>query len=85
MTMRTTGKKRAIRTAIHRLGLRTMPKGVVDVLAQQGIQVDEECVRQGWFELLKKATQARAGELTRPGPSPAVRRRPQGFPGRRGK
>ena len=81
--MRTTGKKRAIRHTFFRLGLHTTPKNIVDALAQQGVLVDEELVRQVRFELLKKATQARAGELTRPGPSPAMRRRPQGFPGQR--
>ncbi len=82
--MRTTGKKRAIRNALHRLGLHTTPKGVVDALAQQGVRVDEPLVRQVRLEVLKEGTEARVGKAPKPVPSPAVRRRPQGFPGRRG-
>jgi hypothetical protein len=80
--MRTTGTKRAIRSAFFRLGLHTTSKGVVDALAQQGVLADEELVQQVRFELLKETTGARVGTVSRPVPSPAVRRRPQGFPGR---
>ena len=82
--MRTTSKKRAIRNALYRLGLHTTPKGVVDALEQQGILVDAELVRQVRFELLKETTGARIGKVARAVPSPAVRRCPKGFPGRRG-
>jgi len=34
------------------------------------------------FELLNETTEAGVGKASRPVPSPAVRRRPQGFPGR---
>ena len=78
--MRTTGKKRAIRNAFFRLGLHTPPKGIVDALAQQGIQVNEQLVRQVHFELRKETTEARTAKVHRPVPPPAVRRRPQGFP-----
>jgi hypothetical protein len=78
--MGTTGKKRAIRNAFFRLGLHTPPKGIVDALAQQGIQVNEQLVRQVHFELLKETTEARTATVHRPVPPPAVRRRPQGFP-----
>ena len=78
--MRTTGKKRAIRNAFHRLGLHATAKGVVHALAQQGIQVDEELVRQVWIELVRETTGARVGKASRPVSSPAVRRCPQGFP-----
>jgi hypothetical protein len=78
--MRTTGKKRAIRNAFHRLGLHATAKGVVHALAQQGIQVDEELVRQVHFELRKETTEARTAKVHRPVPPPAVRRCPQGFP-----
>jgi hypothetical protein len=36
--MRTSGLKRAVRNALFRLGLHTTPKGIVDALAQQGVQ-----------------------------------------------
>jgi hypothetical protein len=78
--MRTTGKKRAIRNALYRLGLHTTPKAVAHALWQQGIQVDEQLVRQVHFELLKETTKARTAKVHRPVPPPAVRRRPQGFP-----
>jgi hypothetical protein len=83
--MRTTGKKRAIMNALSRLGLHTTPKAIVHALMQQGISVDEELVRQVRIELLKENTGARVTEVSRSLPSPAVRRRPQGFPGRRGR
>jgi hypothetical protein len=83
-TMRTTGKKRAIRNAFYRLGLHTTPKGVVEALAQQGIKVDEELVRQVRFDMLKEGTGGRIATVSRPVPSPGVRRCPKGFPGRRG-
>jgi hypothetical protein len=82
--MRTTGKRQAIRNALFRLGLQTPPKVVVHALAQQGVQVSEELVRQVRVELLKEATRATAVRVPRPVPLPAVRRCPQGFPGRRG-
>lgn len=81
--MRTTGKKRAIRNAFFRLGLHTTPKAVVYALAQQGVRVDEELVRRVRFELLEETTGERIAGFTRPVTSPAVRRRPQAFPGRR--
>jgi hypothetical protein len=80
--MRTTGKKRAIRNAFIRLGLHTTPKGVVHALRQEGIQVDEEVVRQVRIELLRETTEARTAKIHSQGSSPAVRRRPQGFPRR---
>ncbi len=81
--MRTTGKKRAIRNALDRLGLHATPKAVVHAFREQGVVVDEELVRRVRFEVLKEST-ARHADLPRPVPSPGVRRRPQGFPGRRG-
>jgi hypothetical protein len=80
--MRTTGKKRAIHYAFFRLGLHTTPKAVVHALREQGIQVDEELVRQVRIKLVKETNGARIGKSTKPVPSPAVRRRPQGFPER---
>jgi hypothetical protein len=80
--MRTTGTKRAIRNAFFRLGLHATPKAVAQALTDQAVQVDEELVRQVRFEMLKEATGGRVGKVPRPVPSPAVRRRPQGFPGR---
>jgi hypothetical protein len=80
--MRTTRQKRAIRNALFRLGLHATPKAVAHALAQQGVQVDEECVRLVRFEMLKETTGGRLTEVPRPVPAPAVRRRPQGFPGR---
>jgi hypothetical protein len=80
--MRTTGRKRAIRNAIFRLGLHATPKAVVHALREQGIQVDAELVRQVQFEMLKETTRARIGKIARPVRSPVVRRRPQGFPRR---
>jgi hypothetical protein len=82
--MRTTGKKRAIRNALSRLGLHATPKAVVHALREQGVQVAEELVRQVRFELLKEATRARNAEVPRPVPPPGVPRRPKGFPGRQG-
>jgi len=82
--MRTTRTKRAIRDAFFRLGLHATPRAVVHALAQQGVQVAEEFVRQVRFELLKEATRATVAGVPRPAPSPGVRRRPKGFPGRRG-
>jgi hypothetical protein len=83
--MRTTGKKRAIRFAFFRLGLHATPKAVVHALSEQGIQVDEELVHQVRIGLLKETTRRRIVVVPRQMPSPAVRRRPQGFPGRRGR
>jgi len=80
--MGTTGKKRAIKSGLYRLGLHTTPKGVVDALAQQGVQVDEELVRQVRFEMLKETTGAKGVKGIRPVPSAAVRRCPKGFPER---
>jgi hypothetical protein len=82
--MRTTGKKRAIRSALQRLGLHTTPKAVAHALMQQGIVVDEGLVRRVRLDLLKGRTTSRFAEVPRPVPSPAVRRRPQRFPSRRG-
>ena len=82
--MRTTGTKRAIRTAFFRLGLHTTPKALVHALREQGVQVGAELVRQVRIEVLKEATGARVAKVPRPVPSPGVRRRPKGFPGRRG-
>jgi hypothetical protein len=79
-TIRTTDKKRAIRNAFHRLGLHATAKAVVHALAQQGIRVNEQIVRQAKFELVKETTGARVAKVSRPVTSPAVRRRPQGFP-----
>jgi hypothetical protein len=82
--MRTAGKVRAIRNAFFRLGLHATPRAVVHALAQQGIQVDEGLVRQVPFEFLKGSTGARVGKASRPVKLPAVWRRSEGFPGRRG-
>ena len=78
--MRTTGTRRAIRNALFRLGLHTTPKGIVDALAQQGIQVSEELGRQVRIEMLKKTQRA----VLSPDPVPvsSVRRCPKGFPRR---
>jgi hypothetical protein len=78
--MRTTGKKRTIRNAFFCLGLHAPPKAVAHALREQGIQVDEQLVRQVHFELLKETTEARTAKVHRPVPPPAVRRCPQGFP-----
>ena len=78
--MRTPDTRRAIRNALYRLGLHATPKAVVHALRQQGIQVDEELVRQVRIELVGETTGARVGKASRPVSSPAVRRRPQGFP-----
>jgi hypothetical protein len=83
--MRTAGQKRAICAAFSRLGLHATPAAVVQSLAQQGVLVGEELVRQVRFELLEEATGAAAGRGPRPVPPPGVRRRPKGFPGRQGK
>jgi hypothetical protein len=80
--MRTAGKKRAVRSALFRLGLHATPKAVADALAQQGVRVDEELVRRVRIELLKESTGATVAKVCGPPPSPAVRRRPQGFPRR---
>jgi hypothetical protein len=69
----------AIRNALFRHALQTTAKGIVDALAQQGIQVDERVVRQVGFKLLKKTTEARVRKVSWPGQTPAVRC-PQGFP-----
>jgi hypothetical protein len=81
--MHSTGKKQAIRNAFFRLGLHATPKAVIHALSKQGIQVDEQLARQVRIELLKETAGARVGKAARPVPSPAVRRRPQGFRGRR--
>jgi hypothetical protein len=80
--MRTAGKKRAIRNAFFRLGLHTTSKGIVAALAQHGVPVDEELVRQVRFEMLKENTRARVVKASRPVMSPAMPHRPQGLPGR---
>jgi hypothetical protein len=82
--MRTTGLKRAVQNALFRLGLHTTPKGIVDALAQQGVQVSEEFVRQVRIELLKGSAKGKVvAGASRPLGPPGVRRRPQGFPGKR--
>src|SRR5690348_9989465 len=78
--MRTTSTKRAIQNAFFRLGLHATPKAVVHALQEQGVQVDEELVRQVRIEMLKETTGAKVGKASRPVPSPDVRRRPEGFP-----
>jgi hypothetical protein len=80
--MRTAALKRAIHSAFFRLGLHATPKAAAHVLSQQCVQVDEQLVRQVRIELLNESTGARAGKVSRPAPSPVVRRRPQGFPKR---
>jgi hypothetical protein len=80
--MRTTGRRRAIRSAFGRLGLHTTPKAVVQALTKQDIHVDEQLVREVRCEMLKERTRAKLGKQSRPVLSPAVRRRPQGFPKR---
>ena len=72
--MRTTGKKRAIRNAFFRLGLHARPKAVVQAWMQQGAQVDEELLRQVRIEMLKETTGARLSKVSRPVPSPVLRR-----------
>jgi len=54
ITMRRTCTKQAVRHAFYRLGLHTRSKAVVHVLLEQGVQVDEELVRQVRFEMLKE-------------------------------
>jgi hypothetical protein len=80
-----TGKKRAIRNALYHLGLHATPKGVVDALAQLGIQVDEELVRLVRFEMLREISRARVGKAPTPATSPVVRYRPRTFPARQGR
>jgi len=80
--MRRVSTKRAIRNTLYRLGLHTTPKAVVHALAQQGIQVSEELVRQVRFEMLNETAGEKFAGVSRPVPSPAVRRCPQGFPAR---
>jgi hypothetical protein len=80
--MRTTGKKQGIKNAFHRLGLHATATAVVHALAQQGIVVDEELVRLVRLGLLKETTNSRFAKVAMPISSPAVRRCPQGFPGR---
>jgi len=64
--MRTTGMKRAIRNAFFRLGPHVWPKGIVEALRAQGIQVDEERVRQVRIEMLKETMGARISKGARP-------------------
>jgi hypothetical protein len=80
--MRTAGKNRAIKNAFYRLGMHVKPPAVVQALAEQGVVVEEEMVRLVQFELLKDRTTGRVARISRPVPPRAVRRRPQGFPGR---
>jgi hypothetical protein len=80
--MRTTSTKRAIRNILYRLGLHTTPKAVVHALAPLGVRVSEELVRQVRFEMLNETVGERFAGVSRPVSSPALRRRPQGFPGR---
>jgi hypothetical protein len=77
-----TSTRRAIRNTFYRVGLHTKPKRIVHILAQQGVRVSEELVRQVRFEMLNETAGKRFAGVSRPVPSPAVRRRPQGFPGR---
>jgi hypothetical protein len=72
----------AIRRTFHRLGLQAKPKEIVQVLADQGIQVGEELVRQVRIEMLKETTDKKPPKVSRPMPTKI--RRPQGFP-RRGR
>jgi hypothetical protein len=80
--MSTSRTKRAIRNTFYRLGLQATPKGVVHVLVQRGVRVSEELVRQVRFEMLKETAGEKLAGVSRPVPSQAVRRRPQGFPRR---
>jgi hypothetical protein len=83
--MRTASKERAIRNAFFRLGLHATPKEIVQALGEQGVEVEEELVRQVRLDMLNESTKAGDSKVTRPVPSPGVRRRPQDFPGRQGR
>ena len=80
--MRTPDKRRAVRNALHRLGLHTTPKAVAHALKEQGVLADEGLVRQVRFEMLKEAARGKVGKVARRVTFPAVRRRPRGFPER---
>lgn len=81
--MHTSHKRRAICNALYRLGLHTPPRAIVHSLQEQGILVEETLVRAVLLEMLKETTRARNVRAARPIPTHAVRRRPQGFPGKR--
>jgi hypothetical protein len=76
-----TARKQAIRHALFRRSLHTPPKGIIDALAQQGVLVDEELVRQVPIELLKEATRGRIAVV--PMLNLGVRRRPKWSHGKR--
>jgi hypothetical protein len=80
--MHPTSNTEAIRHALHRLGLHFPPKGIVAALAQQGIEVDEELVRDVRFEMLIEGIRSKVAKVPVRVKSPAVGRRPQGFPKR---
>ncbi len=51
-------------------------------MRERGILVEEQLVRAVLVTMLKETARARNAEVPRPVPSPGVRRRPKGFPGR---
>ncbi len=77
-------RKQAVRNAFLRAGLHTPPGAIVHALRGRGIDVGEAVVWRVRLEMLKHAAGAWRAPIFRPVPTPAVQRRPGGFPGRRG-
>jgi hypothetical protein len=83
-TTRTTDEKTSAQERLTPSRPARHGEGVAQALTRRGIRVDEQFVRQVRFELLKEATRATVARVSMPVRSPGLRRRPQGFPGRRG-
>jgi hypothetical protein len=77
------GKRRAIRDALHRLGLHARPAQVVAALAGRGVVVSAGQVRAVLFELLRGPAGPGRRDAARP-PAPPPARRFRTPPPRRG-
>jgi hypothetical protein len=59
-------KKRAIQSALARLGLQASSKQIVAALADMGIAVNEDLVRRVKFDMVKQAARVEGQNLSIP-------------------
>jgi hypothetical protein len=81
----TVNKRRAIRTALARLGMQAKPGEVVETLDGYGIEVSEKLVSRVKLQIIQDEAKATRERSKRP-PKPKSRHRPQQrkIPPRRG-
>ncbi len=71
------GRRRAIQKTLGRLGMQASNQEVVAALAEWGVGVTEELVRQVKVEVLKEASKVERQKITVPG---RFQRRPMRLP-----